>query len=96
MGNFDETELAEGDENEEESYSGVELEELEGHGNGLLSTSKSGTPKSKQKIHKQSMTQFQKEILSTLTTPEDNIESDLDKAFLFSLLPDHKRLTYVG
>lgn len=40
------------------------------------------------------MTQFQKELLSNLTTSEEDITSDPDRAFLFSLLPDYKRLTY--
>jgi len=54
------------------------------------------TPKSKKQNSSkvQKMTPFQKELLSNLATSEEDETSDPDKAFLYSLLPDYKRLNY--
>jgi len=54
------------------------------------------TPKSKKQNNSkvQKMTPFQKEFLSNLATTEEDVTSDPDKAFLYSLLPDYKRLNY--
>lgn len=40
------------------------------------------------------MTPFQKKLLSNFTTSKEDVTSDPDKAFLYSLLPDYKRLNY--
>jgi len=54
------------------------------------------TPKRKKQnsFKVQKMTPFQKELLSNLATSEKDETSDPDKAFLYSLLPDYKRLNY--
>lgn len=48
------------------------------------------TPKSKKQNNSkvQKMAPFQKELLSNLATSDDDVTSDPDKAFLYSLLPD--------
>jgi len=57
---------------------------------------KYSTQKSKKQNNSkvQKMTLFQKQLLSNLATSEDDVTSDPDKAFLYSLLPDYKRLNY--
>lgn len=84
--------------NAEDSYLNVDSDGFEG--DEELSTSsnlskincETPTPKRKQKNN---ITQFHKALLNSLSAPhEDNINSDPDKAFLFSLLPDYKKLNY--
>ncbi|KAL5245989.1 hypothetical protein ACI65C_013397 [Semiaphis heraclei] len=94
-GNFTE----EHEENKEgDSYLNVDSDGCEGDdvvmstSNYQKQNSKTSTIKSKTKNQ---MTQFQRALLNSLSasaSEEDNVNSDPDKAFLFSLLPDYKKL----
>jgi len=56
---------------------------------------KTSTPESRRKkFKKNNVTPFQQELLSALKNNEEENNSDPDRAFLLSLLPDYKRLTY--
>ncbi|XP_060881472.1 uncharacterized protein LOC132952958 [Metopolophium dirhodum] len=93
--NGDETE-----EEEEEINITVGADEIERNENSPPSTfqkNKTGTSITelrRKKCKKNNVTQFQQELLSALNNPEEENNSDPDKAFLVSLLPDYKRLTY--
>lgn len=92
-GNFTE------DPEENEEYNlNVESDELEGD-EVIMSTSnypKQNYSKNSTKSKtKNQMTPFQRALLNSLSSSapeEDNVSSDPDKAFLFSLLPDYKKL----
>ncbi|XP_025194761.1 uncharacterized protein LOC112603695 isoform X2 [Melanaphis sacchari] len=94
-GNFDENVHEEG---EGENISGEDSShELEIYDETIPAQSdRYSTPKSKKqnKCKVQKITQFQRELLKNLSTSEEDVTSDPDKAFLFSLLPDYKRLNY--
>lgn len=57
-------------------------------------TSTSTSEFRRKKCKKNNVTPFQRELLSALNNPEEENNFDPDRAFLVSLLPDYKRLTY--
>lgn len=74
-----------------------DIERNENSQASTFQTNKNGTSTTKlrrKNFKKNNVTQFQQELLSALNNPEEENNSDPDRAFLVSLLPDYKRLTY--